>query len=45
MRTKYLTIDWGVYSFAQRKWRLRHNRKVSSVYFQFGPLEIVMWYR
>jgi hypothetical protein len=42
---KYLSVAWGDYSFATRRWRYRRNRRASSVYVQFGPLEIVVWYR
>ena len=45
LRRKYITIDWGAYSFAMRKWRFRHNRRVYNVYMQVGPLEVVVWYR
>ncbi len=44
-RSKYLDVDWGGYTFAKRKYRFRHNRRVHSLYAQVGPLEIVVWYR
>ena len=45
IRRKHLTVAWGDYSFAKRKWRFRHNRRPSNIYVQFGPLEVVVWYR
>lgn len=42
---KHVKMAWGDYSFALRKWRFRRNRKVSNVYVQFGPFEMVVWYR
>ena len=45
MRRKYMTVDWGDYSFALRRWRFRHNRRASNVYMQVGPLEVAVWYR
>ena len=45
IRRKYFTIDWGGYTWAMRKWRFRHNRRVHNIYVQVGRLEVVVWYR
>lgn len=42
--SRYLTIDWTRRPDG-RKFRFRHNKKVSSIYIQIFRLEIGAWYR
>lgn len=43
--SKYFYVDWGAYTWAVRKWRVRRNKKVHNVYVQVGKLEVTVWYR
>lgn len=46
MNTKYLIVDWMKTPRPDgRKFKVRLNKKVASVYVQISHLEVVLWYR